>query len=87
MDTKLLKSQLEGLLMLEREANERITAYLRLCATDLSLDVEKVVYNRETRSFMDIAPPQALQASASASAEQVALPQEASASSSLSVKA
>jgi hypothetical protein len=85
-DTKLLKSQLEGLLMLERDANARITEYLRLCASDLGLDIEKVVYNRETRSFIE-PQAQALQASTTASAEQVALPQEASATASLTVKA
>jgi hypothetical protein len=47
----LLKSQAEGLLALEREANARITAYLRQCAQDLGLNPEEVSFDRKQLSF------------------------------------
>jgi hypothetical protein len=59
-DTKLLNSQIEGLLLLEQEANTRISNYLRLCAEDLGLNPEQVAYNRQTRCFVPVeaaAPP------------------------------
>jgi hypothetical protein len=50
-EMKLYKSQVEGLLALEREANLRITAYLRQCAEDLGLNTEEVTFNRNDLSF------------------------------------
>jgi predicted O-linked N-acetylglucosamine transferase (SPINDLY family) len=53
METKLLKSQVQGLLLLEQRANEQISSYLRQCAEDIGLDPEKVRFDRKDLSFYE----------------------------------